>query len=482
MSILHPGTQIIVSDAATQAAVWANIPKASVAAAMRGIFAFVPAPDYTTPTGSKFLKSFIHQSNTNKDPITKQCNNRSDDGGGPSYLFKQALKATSPNVYNCSGVDFSQFKSDGSNVDPLVSYAYDATYAMAYAMHSVLYTQKLPKITGKALFAALINNVSFVGATGAVNFSHALTSDSTRFAEGDRRTGVIYKILNFQPAVYKADPTGSSGFVAVGLWTVEKSIRFNSAPVYNTADNSEPSDLPPTIILTMKTSYKNVLEAVGAILLVTSFVFSATMIFFQNTKLIKAIQIRMQLIVMVGAFLGGIRVVIGSLPASDANCSANVWLGHLAFWFMFCPMMLKTWRVHKIVNNKSFKRVTVTERSIVAMFSVVILVVILCLAIIQGVRIFTPIKETVETVVGIQIYNDDQCSRKSMGKRMCNINIHFSVHYSLNFSVFRFTLSLICFLLYASFPTCPRLFLIYLINLPTHLIPPSTYLFSLWSL
>jgi hypothetical protein len=126
---------------------------------------------------------------------------------------------------------------------------------MAHAMHVLLYDQKLGRITGKALYAALINNVSFIGATGAINFSHALTSDSTRFGEGDRRTGVIYKLLNFNPDVYAADPTGISGLHDVGTWTLEKGIILTSPVTYNTVNGLQPSDLPPIIILTMNPSH-----------------------------------------------------------------------------------------------------------------------------------------------------------------------------------------------------------------------------------
>jgi Receptor family ligand binding region len=204
------GTQIIASDASASSIVWKNkitndylIPHDQVAKMMKGVIAFTPSADYSTPKGSKFLDSFIHQANTVRDPLTGRCNNMTDDDG--NYLFMTPIPGK--HTYNCSGVDFSHFNKDGSNVDNYASYAYDATYAIARAMRVVLIDLKRPNITSfpDDLYRALINNVSFMGATGAVNFSKAVLKDSTRLYEGDRSTDAIYKIQNFSPDAFTSD-------------------------------------------------------------------------------------------------------------------------------------------------------------------------------------------------------------------------------------------------------------------------------------
>ena len=414
------GTQIVASDAGANSIVWALMPKLQVTEMMKGVIAFVPSPDYTTHHGARFLRNFINQTNTIADPMTRICNNQSDDSGGKSpYLFKTALNPLAPTVYTCSGVNFTKFKKDGSNLDSYAAYSYDATYAVARAMHVVLYDQKYPKVTGKALYYALINNVSFVGATGSVNFSHALTSDSTRFGEGDRRTGVYYKIVNFKSEKYYADPSGMSGYSTVGSWTVETRNRFVNEIIYNTADNLPPTYWPPAIYLHMSSGYINFLISAGAVLITICGILTASLIVFRSTKLMKSIQLKMQFFIMIGAFLGGVRIITGQFEISDETCAMHVWLGHLSFWFIFSPIMLKTWRVHRIVNNKTLKRLVVTENYIISIFFCMILTVITYLTIIQNLDCARAIMITAMTNVGPQSYSEAQCGAEFYSKS-CN--------------------------------------------------------------
>ena len=67
-----------------------------------------------------------------------------------------------PTKFECLGVDFTKFAADGSNLDGYVSYTYDATWAIAKAMHVVLYNNKESKITGKSkIILTLIFEVNF---------------------------------------------------------------------------------------------------------------------------------------------------------------------------------------------------------------------------------------------------------------------------------------------------------------------------------
>jgi hypothetical protein len=405
------GTQVIASDAAV-VDFWAGIPKGQVAQMMKGLIAYTPSAGYSTPKGSKFLDSFIHQPNTVKDPLTGRCNDMTDDDG--NYLFKGSI-SPNPTGTSCSGLNFTKFHVDGTNIDNFVSYTYDAVYALARAMHFVLYDQNKPFITGKDLYSALINNVSFSGATGAVDFSNATTTDSTRFGEGDRRTGVTYTILNFSPEVYGRDPSGISGFVTVGGWTIEEGNVFTAPITYNTFDNSVPSDLPPAIKLTMLPFQATILMCFGSILLLIATIFGLTLFYARATKLVKSIHYRMQCIMIFGAICGAARVFFGTTKVTDVNCSASMWLYHVAFWMIFAPMMLKTWRVHRIVNNRTLELVKVTENSILGIFGAILLFIVAYLTVLQTTSLTTPKKVTVYSQIGIQLYLDDQCGREGDG-------------------------------------------------------------------
>ena len=411
--LFHEGTQIIASDAGVVRDLWANMPAGEISTILKGVIGFGPSTDYSTTQGQKFLKSFTGQNNTSQDPGTGACNNNTDDTG--HFLHKGAFDPAHPNAYSCSGLSYSSLYKDGSDIDIYAPYSYDATIAIARAIHTVLYDQKQP-LTGKGLYRALINNVSFTGITGAIDFSQALTADSTRFAEGDRRTGVRYNILNFNPAIFNEDPTGGSGFVTIGYWTSETGSKFSAKVTYSTSDNSQPSDLPPVIILRMSVKFILLLKTLGVLLFLYVGLIGVTLIIYRNSRLLKATQIKMQSMTIIGGLLGAARVVSGFQIVSDGSCSMNVWFGHLSFWFIFSPMMLKTYRVHKIVNNRTIKKVRISENFILLIFVAVMLCVIMYLAIMQGVPVFRSTMVTKITLVGIQYYSDDQCAPNTIGE------------------------------------------------------------------
>ena len=61
-----------------------------------------------------------------------------------------------------------------------------------------------------------------------------------------------------------------------------------------------------------------------------------------------------------GGFLSGVRTIMGAIETSDLTCASDLWLGHMAYFFIVVTMLLKSWRVHRIVNNKSLVRIKIT--------------------------------------------------------------------------------------------------------------------------
>ena len=418
--LFHAGTQIIASDAVIIGSYWNGMRRSEVARMMKGMIAFTPAADYTSQPGKKFLDSFINQANTNRDPRTKLCDDRMDDDN--NYLFQNSRKNSSDS--SCSGIDFSKFETDGSNVDNYASYTYDATYAVAWAMHAVLYDQKQPNLTGDNLYSALVHNVSFEGATGFVDFTNASILDNTRNGEGDRdKAGVRYEILNFNPAefVIVKDASGqrknSTGFVNIGGWTIEGKISLSKSIVFNTVDNSVPSHLPPSIKLKMSDLYVTLLKAFGGILLLASVLFGCILRCYSHSTFVRSVKSKMQFIILTGALLGSARIFLGINPASDLNCSATMWLSHLPFWIILAPMVLKTYRVYSIVKPENIR---LSEKCSIKIIGGVVLCVVAYLTALQMMWISTPIKYTVFTEEGLQVYSDDQCTSRGEG------NIQFS--------------------------------------------------------
>lgn len=425
------GTQIISADVAMASILWQTkidgnlIDSSVVANILKGVLGLIPSVDWTTPQATKFLTSFVNQPNTlgkNGLGIAGACNNQTDDDG--NYLYQGAITVAEP-IPLCAGFNFSTFQIDGSNMDNYAAFSYDATYALALAMHEVINNQKLPVSNGDALYAALINNVSFIGATGLVTFAKAKTTDSTKMFQGDRQTGVSYQILNFQPNVYLADNKRNLGFVGVGVWTPENKMKIDSAStiVYNTANGLPATDRPPLIVLTIISEYKNALKGLGIALFALMGFLSIIFGYFRKTKILRSIQLKMQCVIIAGGFIGAARVITGSLPVSHNSCSLNTWFGHLAFWLIFCSMFLKTWRVHKIVNNKTLKRIMIPENQILVFMAMAVIFVLMYLILLEGLPFFRGEKVTSFYDVGLQRYSEDRCVRKILGELSNNLII-----------------------------------------------------------
>jgi len=74
----------------------------------------------------------------------------------------------------------------------------------------------------------------------------------------------------------------------------------------------------------------------------------------------------MLLMMLVGEMCVGIRVIFSSLPVGQDLwvCHVKIWFGHLGFSLVFGGLFLKMWRVDKIINTTSVRRVKITNNDI----------------------------------------------------------------------------------------------------------------------
>jgi ABC-type branched-subunit amino acid transport system substrate-binding protein len=389
--IFKEGVQILGVETTSTSNVWkAMTVRNDVASIMKGFIGleFIHnSPD--TATKADFVQRWRSQTYTGGYRDTNGnlvCNQAIDDDVTASSPFTmyEAYVNSSLSSKRCVGFNFSQdFLADGSNIDPKVYYAYDATIALAQGLHDMLHHSEHP-LTGGYLKQTMVENVSFTGLTGHVSFSKA-TQGSLRYGEGDREGGVTYKVVNFQPSAYSSQ-SENQGFVTVGYWTTETGYRSClgevgcSAIVYNTASNTIPTDTPAPISARMSPGLKGFVYTLGTICGLLVIVMSFFVIYHRKTKVIRASQTTLLYFILLGGALSVVRIIDGASDIKDADCITRVWFGHLAFALVFFSLIVKAYRVHRIVNTSNFKRVIFSTKKAVLMISAMLFLLAVYLA------------------------------------------------------------------------------------------------------
>ncbi len=108
------------------------------------------------------------------------CSLEVDDEARLLWAADHDANASTP--LECAGSDHQE---DGT----YAPYAYDATFALAHALHELIEVRQRTVVDGAELYQILTGIVSFEGVTGQIDF-HDSSSDPTRHAHGDRTVGV----------------------------------------------------------------------------------------------------------------------------------------------------------------------------------------------------------------------------------------------------------------------------------------------------
>jgi hypothetical protein len=306
------------------------------------------------------------------------CDNTRDDAA-INFLYRDPVNKTI-----CYGLNFSSYRTDGTDISPYAALTYDATILLLSGYHTVV--QDNLDYTAFSLINA-IRDVSFDGASGPVKIDQGPNKASktaiSTYSNNVRSEGLYFKIVNFDADAYTINP--DTAFKQVYQYSSEDGIQACAAEIgclttkYRTASNTPPSDTRPTIVKGLDPELRALLIAFGAILWVMAISSTVFLFLYRNTKLIKASQGPIMWFIVLGEFFGGARVINAALDITDATCQAGIWMGHLAFFFVFGVLFLKTWRVDRLVNSKSLKRVKITTTDVLKMLFVIQLVVVIYL-------------------------------------------------------------------------------------------------------
>ena len=368
--------------------------------AMHGVLSLAPMIQgwKASPNGQAFLTRYLAQPNsiTILPNGTEVCHLDKDDTG--EYLYKSFDPFTGK--YRCTGMYFNSLHQDGHDASTYMGFIYDATLSYFHAVDYLLKTNQLTLaqlrnknstlLTGTHIKSVLANNVSFTGVTGQVSFSKGLTGSKV-FGYGDRASGQGFVVYNWQ---YTNTSMGS--FKRVARWTSELGymdcMHDELTPIplwmggchlpisYNSPDGlSIPADRMLDFVQVVPSGIQGFLLAIAAITFATAlFILIVLYVVKAKTRLVKASQPAMMMYILVGVILSAVRIASAGFDPTDGLCHVEVWSGHLAFACVFFAMIIKAWRVHKIVLG-GLKRVKITSFQVLCYTAVLIGIVAIIL-------------------------------------------------------------------------------------------------------
>jgi hypothetical protein len=213
--------------------------------------------------------------------------------------------------------------------------------------------------------------------------------------------------VNFHPSAYALN--SSNAFVQVATWSIESGLVACEGDssikpacksfLYNTKDNKPAQDTPPDVIVDMPDYDRGILISLATVITINVGVYFVIVTYFINSKLIKASQPFMLYLMLVGEVIGSGKIAFVAADITTDTCIGGLWTGHLGYALVFGSLFLKTWRVNRIINNASLKRVKISSWDMI-LYSAIMIV-----AIVVYMIIFTVVGKPHESAIVTRIRN-----------------------------------------------------------------------------
>ena len=369
MGLLVPGVTILGYTYTSTAGLYPYFSPnmvSSIPQILRGFIGVTSNLNWTqTASGQAFLhrlQNLPPTISTYPNGTTRSCDTAMDDDHS-WYYYQAHVNYNASLPFVCAGLDYSIL--DASSVYLYAGYVYDAMYTMAYALDTLLYVNGATQISGKALKDIIIASPPFQGVTGMISFSSGRTSSKT-YGVGDRISGYSFNLINFNPINYANNPT-SGGFETIGSCESDGACTFSNI-VYNTLDNSLPSDHPPDVILHLPQSDANVFFGFAYTFIVLIVLCMAYCYVIKAHDVIRVAQPRLLFWTFVGCLLVTGRLILLALPITSEQCVARLYVSHLALYTLLGSIIAKMWRLHLLCNVSQYRRVDVSERNVNSRF------------------------------------------------------------------------------------------------------------------
>lgn len=348
-----------------------------VASLMKGFIVYQPDLNWTkNAKGNEFMQRFHSWPDSISyaaDGITPICHNDTDDEGWYT-IHEQRINLNPSLPFVCSGIVPSAISA--MEISLLTGYIYDGMQALARGLDIMVRnaTAPLTEISAHDLKRIIVDSVSFEGVTGLVDFSSGRTSSSI-YGYGDRIHKIPYAVLNFNNDYYRK--TGSP-FRTIGYINGDRiysgcdliSDLSCSAPVYNTLDNSIPSDSPSPLNQEIPSEFKTTVINVAYLFVALVATCMAFIAYYRNDSALKALQPLLLLGTLTGCLTCCLEMIAEAFHTATSTCILRFWAEHLSFYLILGSITAKMYRIHLIVNATKLQRVIVSQMLAVYVFLV----------------------------------------------------------------------------------------------------------------
>ena len=388
-----------------------------VASMMKGFLVFQANLNWTTTAkGQEFITRFQSWPNSISYAAdgTPICHNDTDDEGWFT-VHEQRMQYNSSLPFVCGGLISATINAGNFYLNS--AYIYDAMQALARGLDFMVRNATAPitKVSGRALKRIMVDHVQFEGVTGYISFSAGRTSMSN-YGYGDRVDRIPYLISNFNNAsfVQTGDPFRIIGYYDGNLTYTRcdpLTDIFCSLPIYNSLDNSIPSDSPAPIYLTMPATVASAIIILASVFMTISASCVAFTLYYRQNSSIKASQPFLLLGTLFGCMICCAQMIMEALPVDGKICVTRLWFVHLSFYIIMGSIISKMYRIHLIINASGFKKMNVSEMYGVYLFLGGLGCFVVYLIIVETVAAPEAIKSFIESSTGQKTYQSS-CEMK----------------------------------------------------------------------
>lgn len=408
LGVLKKGTQVLgmALSSSLDPLYTVGATKDTVSKIMEGYItiSLFPSLYYQLPEGKTFLEVFrsLPPSKTVNSDGSITCNNQKDDSGADdSYLYKYVSFNPDLVPTTCLGIEsFAKYAADGSDLDPRILYTYASVVAYAYAAHLAVqmeidyidatemsYIFSDTFLTGGG-YRTIVGNLSFF----------AGIEDKAWFGRGDRFTGNAYQVLNFNPTQYAL--TGESmslvGIIDGSYSTSDRMFSCEDITTYGLPYSIDcisavyrdslypPTDYREDIYESVPLSMSVSFIFFGCLVIVLTIISTAYITYYRDSKTIINAQYQVLLVRNAAFLLGGIRVILSGVDVTINTCIVELWLEHITFRLLFATVVLKLWRIDKLINTTGIKRVKITQNDLLFYIFCHFVAIVLGLIIVSG--------------------------------------------------------------------------------------------------